>query len=106
MDLVGGPHLSADREQSDPHATIPALREALQTNKLAVSVVDRARPLPVLAREVTSRIEPMRAEGDYAGVGALLPVLLDELHWHTAEARDEPSRKLALESLIEACVTG
>ncbi len=33
-DLVGGPHLSADRQQADPHMTIPALREALQTNKL------------------------------------------------------------------------
>lgn len=25
-DLVGGPHLSADRMQSDPHTAIPALR--------------------------------------------------------------------------------
>ena len=29
-DLVGGPHLSPDRQQADPHATIPALREALR----------------------------------------------------------------------------
>jgi transcriptional regulator with XRE-family HTH domain len=104
-DLVGGPHLSADRLQSDPHTAIPALREALQTNKLTVPVVDRARPLPELAREVTSRIEPRRAEADYAGAGALLPDVLDELHWHTAQAGDEASRRLALETLIEACIT-
>jgi transcriptional regulator with XRE-family HTH domain len=30
-DLVGGPHLSADHQQSDPHMGIPALRVALQT---------------------------------------------------------------------------
>src|ERR1700735_3102718 len=33
-DLVGGPHLSADRLQSDPHMAIPPLRVALQTNSL------------------------------------------------------------------------
>src|SRR5712691_5690530 len=49
-DLVGGPHLSSDRMQSDPHTAIPALREALQTNKLTTPVVDRARPLAELAR--------------------------------------------------------
>ena len=104
-DLVGGPHLSADRLQSDPHLAIPALREALQTNKLTAPVVDRARPLAELAQQVTSRIEPMRAEADYAGAGALLPGVLDELHWHTAQTGDEPSRRLALETLIEACMT-
>jgi transcriptional regulator with XRE-family HTH domain len=30
-DLVGGPHLSRDRVQSDPHMAIPPLRVALQT---------------------------------------------------------------------------
>jgi transcriptional regulator with XRE-family HTH domain len=40
-DLVGGPHLSADRQQSDPHLTIPALRETLQTNKLNAPSVDQ-----------------------------------------------------------------
>lgn len=33
-DLVGGPHLSADKGQSDPHTIIPALRVALMTNSL------------------------------------------------------------------------
>ena len=104
-DLVGGPHLSADRQQSDPHMTIPALREALQTNTLNAPAVDRARPLHELAPEVTGRIEPMRAGADYAGAGALLPGVLDELHWHTAQNSDEAARRLALETLIEACIT-
>jgi transcriptional regulator with XRE-family HTH domain len=103
-DLVGGPHLSADRQQSDPHTTIPALREALQTNKLDAPSVDQARPLAELARVVRARIEPMRANANYAAVGALLPDALDELHWHTAQEGDEASRQLALETLIEACV--
>jgi transcriptional regulator with XRE-family HTH domain len=103
-DLVGGPHLSADRLQSDPHAAIPALREALQTNKIAAPAVDGARPLAELVREVTGRIEHMRADADYVTAGALLPDVLDELHWHTAQPRDEAARRLALETLIEACV--
>jgi len=104
-DLVGGPHLSADRQQSDPHMTIPALREALQTNTLTSPAVDQARPLPELAREVASRIRPLYTDADHAGAGALLPGVLDELHWHTAQDSGEESRRLALETLIEACIT-
>jgi len=104
-DLVGGPHLSADRLQSDPHTTIPALREALQTSKLTVPAVDRARPLPELAGEVNGRIRLLYKAADYVGGGALLPDVLDELHWHTAQAADEAARRLALETLIEACIT-
>ena len=103
-DLVGGPHLSADRQQSDPHMTIPALREALQTNTLNAPAVDHARPLAELAQVVNERIEPLRANADYVRAGALLPGVLDELHWHTAQNSDEAARRLALETLIEACV--
>ena len=92
-DLVGGPHLSADRLQSDPHTTIPALREALQTSKLTVPAVDRARPLPELAGEVNGRIRLLYKAADYVGGGALLPDVLDELHWHTAQAADEAARR-------------
>jgi hypothetical protein len=104
-DLVGGPHLSADKQQSDPHMAIPALREALQTNRLSRPAVEHARPLPELASAVAQRIEPLRADSDYAGAGALLPDVLDELHWYTAHASDGAAQKLALETLIEACVT-
>ena len=30
--------------------------------------------------------------------------MLDELHWQVAQAADEAARRLALETLIEACV--
>ncbi|HUZ26113.1 MAG TPA: helix-turn-helix transcriptional regulator [Streptosporangiaceae bacterium] len=103
-DLVGGPHLSADRQQSDPHMAIPALREALQTNTLTAPAVDRARPLTELAEAVTRAIEPARVRCDYTGAGQALPSVLDELHWHAAQAADETSRQLALGTLIEACV--
>ena len=98
-DLVGGPHLSADRQQADPHMAIPALREALQTNRLDRPAVSSARPLAELAQEVTARIEPLRADSDYARAGGLLPDVLDELHWHTAHATEETSQRLALETI-------
>src|ERR1700734_3172843 len=38
-DLVGGPHLSRDRIQSDPHLHVPALRVALTTASLDAPAV-------------------------------------------------------------------
>ena len=102
-DLTGGPHLSADRQQSDPHMGIPALREALQVNTITTPAADRARPLGELVTEL-SRLAPAAVNADYITVGASLPAVLDELHWHAAQAGDEASRRLALETLIEACV--
>jgi transcriptional regulator with XRE-family HTH domain len=104
-DLVGGPHLSADRQQSDPHAAIPALREALQTNRLDAPAVDRARPLDELVRAVNGRVRDLYTRADFVGEGALLPDVLDELHWHVARAGDEAGGRLALETLVEACLT-
>jgi transcriptional regulator with XRE-family HTH domain len=101
-DLVGGPHLSQDRVQSDPHMAIPPLRMALQTNTLGNSLVDRARPLGELHKIVFGQIVPFRRVCDYIGVGRLLPDVLDELHWHVAQPADEAAYRLALESLIEA----
>jgi transcriptional regulator with XRE-family HTH domain len=105
-DLVGGPHLSADRQQADPHRGIPALRESFLTSTLTCPAIDHARPLPELAAAVTGHIEPARVRCDYTAVGQALPGVLDELHWHTAgQADGEAARRLALETLIEACVT-
>jgi hypothetical protein len=33
-----------------------------------------------------------------------LPDVLDELHYHAAAAKDEAAERLALQSLVEACV--
>jgi transcriptional regulator with XRE-family HTH domain len=103
-ELTGGPHLTADPVQSTPHSAIPALRAALQTNNMAEAAVERARPLEALVFEVTDRILPLRVKADYAGVGAILPDVIDELHLHIASPKDEAARRLALETLIEACV--
>jgi transcriptional regulator with XRE-family HTH domain len=103
-DLVGGPHLSQDRVQADPHMAIPSLRVALQSNTLWRPAVDRARPLADLRRIVFGQIEPLRRVSDYVAVGKLLPDVLDELHWHIAEGVDEAAKRSALESLVEACV--
>lgn len=103
-DLVGGPHLSQDRLQSDPHMSIPPLRVALQTNTLTSPAVDQARPLAELHKIVFGQIEPLRRVCDYVRVGKLLPDVLDELHWHVALAEDEAAKRSALESLVEACV--
>jgi Helix-turn-helix domain len=103
-DLVGGPHLTADPVQSGPHMAIPALRVALETNSLTNPIVDHARSLATVVEAVMGDIEPMRIRCDYIGVGDLLPDALDELHWHAAQPADEAAHRLALETLVQACV--
>lgn len=103
-DLVGGPHLSSDRLQSDPHMAIPPLRVALQTNSLTRPAVDQARPLTELHKVVFGTIEPLRRVCDYVAVGQLLPDCIDELYRHAAEPADQAAHQLALETLVEACV--
>jgi transcriptional regulator with XRE-family HTH domain len=103
-ELVGGPHLSNDRVQSDPHTRIPALRVALVTNTLSEPMVDRARPLPELVAQVKREVEPLRRSCDYSAVGDRLPDILDELHFHIADPAGEDQYALALQTLIEACI--
>lgn len=103
-DLAGGPHLSADPVQSDPHMAIPPLRAALQINRLDGPVIERARPLPDLVREIGTRIDPLRARSDYSAVGKTLPDVLDELYAHVASPAGELGRQQALAALVEACV--
>jgi len=103
-DLVGGPHLTPDPLQSDPHMGIPLLRVALQTNTLTTPAVDRARPLTDLASIVTTKIEPLRRACDYTAIGKLLPDVLDELHFHTAQPVDEAAHRLTLQTLVEASI--
>jgi transcriptional regulator with XRE-family HTH domain len=104
MDLVGGPHLSQDRVQADPHMAIPPLRLALQSNTLWRPAVDQARPLADLRKIVFGQIDTLRRACDYVALGRLLPDVLDELHRHIADADDEAARRSSLESLVEACV--
>lgn len=103
-DLVGGPHLSADPQQSDPHTIIPPLRVALETNSLDEPLCERARPLEVLAAEVSNAIELVRLTSDFVAAGERLPDTLDELHVHTAAPADEAAYELALKTMVDACV--
>jgi transcriptional regulator with XRE-family HTH domain len=103
-DLVGGPHLTPDPLQSDPHMTIPALRVAILSNTLTNPVTERARPLADLAREVADGVRPACRQADYLRAGELLPTLIDELHVHVAEPADEAMLRLALETLVDACI--
>jgi len=98
-ELVGGPHLSEDALQSEPHTKIPQIRAALLTNTLTSPAVERARPLPVLVSEM-SRIE--RSSHRLDEVGHLLPALIDELHVHACAPADEAAYRTALHTLIEA----
>ena len=103
-DLVGGPHLSADRQQSDPHMSIPALRAAILSNTLTNPVTERARALTDLASEVAGEVRPACRDANYLRAGELLPSLIDELHVHVAEPADEAALRLALETLVDACI--
>ena len=103
-DLVGGPHLSADRQQSDPHMSIPALRVAIFSNTLTSAVTERARALMDLAREVAGEVRPACRDANYLRAGELLPSLIDELHLHVVEPADEAALRLALETLVDACI--
>jgi len=101
-ELLGGPHLGDDPLRAGPHAAIPPIRVALQTNTLTAPAVDRARPIDELAAELR-RVEAASAVCDYIELGRLLPPLLDELHYHIAQPIGEREQRVALEMLIEAC---
>ncbi|MFC6884243.1 MULTISPECIES: helix-turn-helix domain-containing protein [Actinomadura] len=102
-ELVGGPHLGSDHLQSDPHTVVPPIRTALQTNTLLSPGADRARPLDELVAEM-ARIEPHHQACNYLEVGRSLPWLLDELHFHACAPADEAAYRVALETLVDACV--
>ena len=104
-DLVGGPpHLSADPQQSGPHASIPVLRTALLTNSLSCPAVGYTRPITELGTEV-SALDTLYRRCDYLTVGQRLPGVLDELHAHASPDEGEANRMAALEALVEACIT-
>ncbi|MBT2207879.1 helix-turn-helix transcriptional regulator [Actinomadura sp. NEAU-AAG7] len=99
-DLMGGPHLSTDPTQAGPHSVVPALRAAIQTNRLGDAAVDRARPLPDLLAE-TRELEEVFICCDYLALGRRLPSVIDELHFHIAEPAGEPALLTALTVLVE-----
>ncbi|MFI6505283.1 helix-turn-helix domain-containing protein [Nonomuraea typhae] len=108
-ELIGRPHLGTDHAQAAPHAHIPALRTALETNSLYQDpVVERARPVRELASLMAGPLEAHRRRYDFITVGQQLPDLIDELHYHLGDPADEADQHLALQTLVEAymCAAG
>lgn len=67
------------------------------------ALASRARPLDALARTMTD-LERFRRSADYTALGTPLAGLLDELYVHAAAPADEKVHRLALDTLVEACV--
>ncbi|WP_052422811.1 helix-turn-helix domain-containing protein [Nonomuraea candida] len=101
-DIVGGPHLTADPVQAEPHAAIPRIREALITNTLTAPAADGARALPDL---VAQAVRLDRSTYKFREAGDVLPALIDELHVHVSAPADERAHRLALQTLIETFQT-
>src|SRR5690606_37622763 len=63
-ELVGGPHLTQDPVQSEPHTYIPPLRAALEVGLRDDPVVERARPLADLVALMNGSVEYHRRRYD------------------------------------------
>src|SRR5690606_29144207 len=64
-ELVGGPHLTKDPVQSEPHSYIPPLRAALEVGLRDDPVVERARPLEELVTLMNGPVEHHRRRFSY-----------------------------------------
>ena len=49
-------------------------------------------------------MRPACRDANYLRAGELLPSLIDELHLHVVEPADEAALRLALETLVDACI--
>lgn len=104
-DLSGGPHLSENPDQSAPHAAIPALRVALETNGLHERRDGYARSVTELAAEMAAINHIYRQKCDLESVGEKLPAVIEELYVRAGHDAAEPDQIAALGTLTEACIT-
>lgn len=79
-ELTGQPYAPADPLSSEAHAGLIAIEAALDAHDLGTDPGGTVRPWPELARAVQHLNEVLRAEADYAALGAVIPDLLTELH--------------------------
>ncbi|MFB4320003.1 helix-turn-helix domain-containing protein [Actinomadura sp. 21ATH] len=100
-DLLGEP-VPAIRPQARAYGDIVRLREALLDSSLDDPLDVPVRPLADLADLTAGPIEERRLAADYAGLAAVLPPALAELHVH-ATTGDERARTIALRLLIDVC---
>ena len=96
-DLTSQPGAPADRESAEVDARVRAIRQALVEADLDEEPTCDPRPIETL-REELALVADLRRRCDYAGVGHLLPRLIQELHAATFGA----DRAEALALLVEA----
>ncbi len=99
-DLTGQPY-RADKAQSAAHAAIPALQVALMDSALDDPLDIPARPLHLLADDV-SLAGRLEKACDYAELGRILPNLISELHVR-AVTGEGSEREAALQLLVQSC---
>jgi transcriptional regulator with XRE-family HTH domain len=99
-DLTGQPYAPADSLSSEAHAGIAAIEAALDAYDLGVDPGATPRPWPELADEVQRLNDVLRADADYASLGAVIPGLLAELH--AAYVREPNRRREVLVGLVYA----
>jgi transcriptional regulator with XRE-family HTH domain len=99
-ELTGQPYLTADPLSREAHAGIAAVEAALDSYDLGVDPEVPFRPWPELALAVEQLNTVLREDADYAGLGAVIPGLLAELHG--TYVHDPTHRREALIGLIYA----
>lgn len=99
-ELTGQPYAPADPLSAEAHAGIAAVEAALDAYDLGVDPDVTPRPWPELAAAVDQLNDVLRAEADYASLGAVIPGLLAELH--ATYVHDPQHRRNALIGLVYA----
>ncbi|WP_299542000.1 helix-turn-helix domain-containing protein [uncultured Streptomyces sp.] len=92
--ITGQPYINGAESEDQVQAVIPELRRILLTYDDPDDLVVAPRPLGVLAREM-DHVAQMRQDGQYVGMGPLLPGLLAELTHVARGARSEQERERA-----------
>lgn len=99
-ELTGQPFVGADTLSQEAHAGIAAVEAALDAYDLGADPEVPYRPWPELAVAVEQLNTVLREDADYAGLGAVIPGLLAELH--AAYTHDPTHRREILVGLVYA----
>jgi len=80
VDLSDGWHVATHDNGADAYSALVDLRISLADSSLGDPATEQARPWPALAADLHRLNTTMRPNHDYAGMGAVLPLLIPELH--------------------------
>jgi transcriptional regulator with XRE-family HTH domain len=97
-ELTGQPYAPVDPLSNEAHAGIAAIEAALDAHDLGTDPGGTPRPWPELAEAVQRLNDVLRADADYAALGAVIPGLLAELH--AVYVREPDRRRDVLAGLI------